>query len=835
MKQRLMILFAFYLVMSGLHIGRVLAADIDQWAVSAEASTQYGSGSGGWSAAQATGAANIATCGDNINAWSPSTTSVAPESLLLTYQTPVYATGVSVHETYQAPFVTSIAYIEPLGTAHVIWQGTDATACNGWLTVTHAQTAYAVKQVRVNTAKAGYEEIDAVKLTGTPPVDTTAPTVSITVPSSGSTVSGVVTASADAGDNIGVAGVQFKIDGANSGAEDTSSPYSILLDTIGLSNGAHTLTATARDAAGNNATSAGISITVNNSAGGIPITYGQTLTGYIGAANEKDDFSFNGTSGDVITVRFTKTSGTITYINVDLINPSGATVTSSSNGVLNAVLAATGAFKLRVRDYYNTATGAYAIGIQRTKNPAGATAINFGQTAAGNIDMPAKMVTYTFSAAANDTITVRWARISGVVSYVNMELYDPAGTRILASSSGSTDQKVPAAGSYTILFTDYYLANTGLFSLAVQRVNNPGSAVAITFGQTAAGSIDNPVEMDTYTIDAAANDTFTVRTTATNSTSGSFGTNVDMYHPSGAKIITSTGNNFDQKINATGKYTIIVTDYYRDGTGTYAMTMQRTNNPAGVQALSFNTTKEGVIGNRTALVPYSLTVAANSTLQFCSYSKSIVSGMFDSYMELYASNGTKAASGSSFQYKPVSAGTMYLFLSDYYSDGTGVYRFMAKDANVSCSQIDLAPPVVSISNPIPGEMVSNGAVYSINWTATDNVGVAWQEIRLSTDSGATFPTVIATNINGTYASYGWSIPGNLTSVSARLKVIARDAAGNENNATMSGDFLIANTTISGSSATYTYDSLNRLTASNTTQRTNYTYDQAGNRLSLNAQ
>ena len=61
--------------------------------------------------------------------------------------------------------------------------------------------------------------------------DTTAPTVSITAPANGATVSGTVTVSATASDNVGVVGVQFLLDGANLGAEDTSSPYSISWNT----------------------------------------------------------------------------------------------------------------------------------------------------------------------------------------------------------------------------------------------------------------------------------------------------------------------------------------------------------------------------------------------------------------------------------------------------------------------------------------------------------------------------------------------------------------------------------------------------------------------------
>ena len=97
-----------------------------------------------------------------------------------------------------------------------------------------------------------------------PPTDTTSPTVSVTAPANGSTVSGTVTVSANASDNTGVSGVQFLLDGTNLGAEDTTSPYAVSWNTTTATNGSHTLTARARDAAGNTTTSSSVTVTVSN-------------------------------------------------------------------------------------------------------------------------------------------------------------------------------------------------------------------------------------------------------------------------------------------------------------------------------------------------------------------------------------------------------------------------------------------------------------------------------------------------------------------------------------------------------------------------------------------
>lgn len=85
-------------------------------------------------------------------------------------------------------------------------------------------------------------------------------------------MSGTTTVSASASDNVGVVGVQFKLDGNNLGAEVGSPPYSVSWNTTTATAGSHTLTAVARDAAGNSATSTPVTVTVDNSAPPPPTT-----------------------------------------------------------------------------------------------------------------------------------------------------------------------------------------------------------------------------------------------------------------------------------------------------------------------------------------------------------------------------------------------------------------------------------------------------------------------------------------------------------------------------------------------------------------------------------
>ena len=97
-----------------------------------------------------------------------------------------------------------------------------------------------------------------------PIVDTEAPQITLSEPTNGAVVSGTVTVSAVATDTIGVAGVQFLLNGANLNVEDTTTPFSTTWDVSLLANGVYTLSAEARDSASNLATSTPVTVTVAN-------------------------------------------------------------------------------------------------------------------------------------------------------------------------------------------------------------------------------------------------------------------------------------------------------------------------------------------------------------------------------------------------------------------------------------------------------------------------------------------------------------------------------------------------------------------------------------------
>src|SRR6266566_2237527 len=74
---------------------------------------------------------------------------------------------------------------------------------------------------RVHSTDASNNSVASNDLTLTTAADTTPPTVSISSTVNGVTVSGTITVTANASDNVGVASVQFLLDGANLGSLHT--------------------------------------------------------------------------------------------------------------------------------------------------------------------------------------------------------------------------------------------------------------------------------------------------------------------------------------------------------------------------------------------------------------------------------------------------------------------------------------------------------------------------------------------------------------------------------------------------------------------------------------
>jgi hypothetical protein len=96
--------------------------------------------------------------------------------------------------------------------------------------------------------------------------------------------------------------------------------------------------------------------------------------------------------------------------------------------------------------------------------------------------------------------------------------------------------------------------------------------------------------------------------------------------------------------------------------------------------------------------------------------------------------------------------------------------------------------MVTLAAPDGGEAWVVGTSQTIAWSASDDVGVSAVDLHLSTDGGATYPQAIATGLAAA-GTFAWTVPAP-PAARARVRVVARDAAGNAASDTSRLDFAI---------------------------------------------
>lgn len=96
-----------------------------------------------------------------------------------------------------------------------------------------------------------------------PPSDTTMPSVSIASPTNGATVSGTISVSGSASDNVALSTVAVSVDGGVFNPASGMGSWTFSLNTSSLTNASHAITARATDTSSNTKTSS-VTVTVNN-------------------------------------------------------------------------------------------------------------------------------------------------------------------------------------------------------------------------------------------------------------------------------------------------------------------------------------------------------------------------------------------------------------------------------------------------------------------------------------------------------------------------------------------------------------------------------------------
>jgi len=397
--------------------------------------------------------------------------------------------------------------------------------------------------------------------------DTTPPTVSITAPTSGATISDTITISASASDNIGVDHVTFQVDGGTV-ATDSSSPYQTSLDTTTLTDSAHTIKAIAYDAAGNSDENT-ISVTVDNSGpvnneltSGVTAysslsSVGQTEMWFInvGSSAEKMRSILNCGSSDFDLYGRLGSEPTTSTYDWRGYTGGGEDITFNNPGA--------GIWYIMVRDY--SGSGNYDLTVTITYATADTTPPTVSLTAPSN------------GATVSDTITVSATASDNVgVDHVTFQV---DGSTIATDSTSpyqtSLDTTILSDGSHTIKAIAYDAAGNYDEDTVTVTVDNSGPVTnELTSGVTVSSSLSAVGQTEMWFINVGTNaeSMYSVLTCGTS--------DFDLYGRLGAEPTTSTydwrgytggGEEVTTANPGVGVWYIMVRDY--SGSGSYQLTV----------------------------------------------------------------------------------------------------------------------------------------------------------------------------------------------------------------------------------------------------------------------
>jgi hypothetical protein len=170
---------------------------------------------------------------------------------------------------------------------------------------------------------------------------------------------------------------------------------------------------------------------------------------------------------------------------------------------------------------------------------------------------------------------------------------------------------------------------------------------------------------------------------------------------------------------------------------------------------------------------------------------------FFTYITVTGNSITGAGLASSKETSPGSgmggAATTLMTAPKTSNNNQSFYSFIVGVPNTKPAG-DANPPTVTVTSPNGGETVMGGTQLAIAYTSKDDVGVVSHDINLSTDSGKTFPIVVASGLAGNVQSFNFPVPPSLSTTNARIQVVAKDAGGNAGMDASDADFTIVKAT-----------------------------------------
>ena len=567
-------------------------------------------------------------------------------------------------------------------------------------------------------------------------------------------------------------------------------------------------------------------VRLNRPCNATALSCGAPVTGTLSRPLASSVYTYSATPGESFTVRLMDQTGALQPV-LDVYNAQGVAVGSNVSGSfigVDVTQPAGGTYTIVATDgARRSVAGPFSLALLRTSNPC-AVSPPQGETRSGVITGPAPFTAYSLPVGAGDSLLVRSASFTPGFS-AQMELYDPSGRR-LDSQTFRLARTAAAAGNYTVIVGASGPRTGGAYAFAWQLLNNPAGTAALQCGATTSASISASNAFRYYSVNANAGDLMRLIFTRT---SDNFTPQIELFDPAGVRLAASS--DISQRAVSGGNYLAIVSPASSTGeTGSFAVSYQRPNNPCGAVPLTCGQTtlRQVNVPGQLDTFTFNGTGGNRANLRF-----SPRTGNYAAFAELYDAAGARLATSSTGSLAATlpTNGAYSVLVRDRSATNVGSYRVNLQDDTNLCTADDKEAPILTLVQPTGGEVIAGASSFQIAWQSDDNVGVATHELAISTDSGNTFTTPIAANVSGNAQSYTWAVPADIApSRTAVIRVTARDAAGNTQNAVSGPLAIIGSGFTPNSTTTYTYDAINRITQAVLTDGSTvvYTWDAAGN-------
>ncbi|HET7026294.1 MAG TPA: Ig-like domain-containing protein [Candidatus Limnocylindrales bacterium] len=553
-------------------------------------------------------------------------------------------------------------------------------------------------------------------------VDNSGPTVAITEPTDGASISGSVTISANATDTSGIASVDFLVDGAVVGT-DTAAPYSTSWDSSAATDGSHAITARARDTVGNVTTSAAVGVTVASSDVNPPTV---ALTAPVDGASVSGDVTISADAADdhaVAAVEFlvdgvsvgTDTTAPYSITWDSTTQPSGATVSITARATDAAGNGATSAARSVTIDN----------GVTDAPPTVALTAPADGTNVSGTV---------TISADATDDVAI--ASVEFLVGTTSI------GTDTSAPYSVAWDTTAMADGSAAITARATDTAGQATTSAArTVVVDNKAPTVAL--------------------VTPAAGASVSASTTLSATASDASGIAKVEFLVDGAVVGTDTtapySTSWDSTTTPDGNVSITARATDTTGTtGTSAARSVSVDNSAPVVGIT--SPADGAIVSGPVNIFAGVTDASPVTVEF------LVNGA------VVNTDSTPPSYDTTWDSTSVPDGPVTIAARA--TDGAGnVATSASRTIQVRNTPVDTSPPTVGLSSPADGSAVS-GSI-TISATASDDTAVDHVDF------------LVGTTVVGTDATTPYSISWDSTTVPDGVVAITARAVDSSANATTS--------------------------------------------------